>query len=96
MPRYIDADALLKHLCNGNPSAMEDYYYNAIKNAPKADVVEVKHGKWKDQYQGMYANQLYKCSVCGETAFHDDERWFLTIFCPNCGAKMDVERKDNG
>lgn len=41
MPRYIDADALLKHLCNGNPSAMEDYYYNAIKNAPKADVVEV-------------------------------------------------------
>lgn len=45
-------------------------------------------GEWKDQYQGMYVNQLYKCSVCGETAFHDDERWFLTNFCPNCGAKM--------
>lgn len=45
-------------------------------------------GEWKDQYQGMYVNQLYKCSVCGETAFHDDKRWFLTEFCPNCGAKM--------
>lgn len=45
-------------------------------------------GEWEDQYQGMYANQLYKCSVCGETASHDDKRWFLTNFCPNCGAKM--------
>ena len=45
-------------------------------------------GEWIDQYQGQYANQLYKCSVCGETAFHDDKRWFLTNFCPNCGAKM--------
>ena len=45
-------------------------------------------GEWKDQYQGMYVNQLYKCSVCGETAFHDDKRWFLTKYCPNCGAKM--------
>jgi DNA-directed RNA polymerase subunit RPC12/RpoP len=45
-------------------------------------------GEWIDKYQGMYANQLYKCSVCGETAFHDDKRWFLTNFCPNCGAKM--------
>ena len=55
------------------------------------DAAAVVHGKWKDQYQGMYANQLYKCSVCGETAFHDDERWFLTNFCQNCGAKMDGE-----
>ena len=45
-------------------------------------------GEWIDQYQGMYANQLYKCSVCGETAFHDDKRWFLTNYCPNCGARM--------
>lgn len=45
-------------------------------------------GEWVDQYQGMYVNQLYKCSLCGETAFHDDKRWFLTHHCPRCGAKM--------
>lgn len=47
-----------------------------------------REGEWVDQYQGMYVNQLYKCSLCGETAFHDDKRWFLTHHCPNCGAKM--------
>ena len=45
-------------------------------------------GEWIDQYQGKYVNQLYKCSACGDTAFHDDKRWFLTHYCPNCGAKM--------
>ena len=45
-------------------------------------------GEWVDQYQGKYDNQLYKCSECGETAFHDEKRWFLTHYCPNCGAKM--------
>ena len=47
-----------------------------------------REGEWIDQYQGKYANQLYKCSICGDTAFNDDKRWFLTPYCHNCGAKM--------
>lgn len=50
LKRYIDRNALLKRLCNDNPSAMEDYYYNAIKNAPKADVVEVVRCKDCEYY----------------------------------------------
>ena len=38
---YIEREALLRWLCGDDPSRMEDYYYNAIKNAPAADVVEV-------------------------------------------------------
>lgn len=38
---YIERGALLSELCGDDPSRMEDYYYNAIKNAPAADVVEV-------------------------------------------------------
>lgn len=45
-------------------------------------------GEWVDQYHGEYANQLYKCSVCGGKAHNDEDRWFLTPFCPNCGARM--------
>ena len=45
-------------------------------------------GEWVDQYHGEYANQLYKCSVCGETAYGDGYRWFLSQYCPNCGARM--------
>ena len=46
-------------------------------------------GEWVDKYHGKYANQVYKCSVCGDTA-HSDGRghWFLTPYCHNCGAKM--------
>ena len=41
MAEYIDREALLKGLCDDDPSHMEDYYYNAIANAHTADVVEV-------------------------------------------------------
>ena len=67
----------------------EPCYYECMANQIiKNNYVKQSEGKWIDQYQGMYANQLYKCSVCGETAFHDDQRWFLTNYCPNCGARM--------
>ena len=36
--RLIDADALLQGLCDGDPSRMEDFYYNAIKDAPTVDI----------------------------------------------------------
>ena len=74
-------------LCDGNCELEEDNQKicTDLYNAGYRKQVE---GEWIDQYHGKYANQLYKCSVCGETAFHDGERWFLTQYCPNCGAKM--------
>ena len=39
MAEYIDRQALLKKLCDGDSSRMEDYYYNAIAEFPAADVV---------------------------------------------------------
>lgn len=45
-------------------------------------------GNWVDVYNGRYANQLYKCSVCGNPAYGDGKIWLLTKFCPSCGADM--------
>lgn len=45
-------------------------------------------GVWVDQYEGKYANALYKCSVCGEPAYGNGKVWFFSKFCPSCGAKM--------
>lgn len=42
---YIEREVLLKRLCDNDPANMEDYYYNAIKEAPAADVVEVARCK---------------------------------------------------
>lgn len=67
------------------------------------DAVEVVHGRWIDKYDGLYANPIYKCSVCGNSAPIEERYpvigrvytdWSFTNFCPNCGAKMDGERRD--
>ena len=47
----------------------------------KADVVEVRYGRWKHLPSGMFY-----CSECRE--IHRKRR-FLPNYCHNCGAKMD-------
>ena len=65
-----------------------------------ADVVEVRHGEWRDRYGEKYANRLYVCSLCEEVApegtVYDEldrplRQQVLSPYCPNCGAKMNVE-----
>lgn len=34
MAEYINRNSLLEELCKNDPSHMEDYYYNAIKDFP--------------------------------------------------------------
>jgi len=66
---------------------------------PTADVVEVVHAEWiyhecVSSYDGTKSG--YSCSACNafveEEVFETDE--FHKIFCGNCGAKMDGERKE--
>ena len=57
------------------------------------DAVEVVHGRWIRHPDDLFpAESTQECSVC-----HEHE--FFTLlnenYCPNCGAKMDGERKDN-
>ena len=96
MARYIDLDKAIERI-EGSPAfpnmGMDGYFLrdvvcDLLKKQPAADVAPKSEGEWVDQYQGKYDNQLYKCSECGETAFHDEIRWFLTHYCPNCGSKM--------
>ena len=52
---------------------------------------EQKHGHWK-QVEAGFTDMM--CSECGELALLDLDRDFvLSKFCPNCGAKMDGEVK---
>ena len=100
MSRYIDAEALLATI---RPITEEDYrsatliaiakelYINAIKKAPTADVVEVRHGEW--EICGAFDDFL-KCSLC-----HNSYPWMTASYynyCPECGAKMDGEKSENG
>ena len=87
--RLIDANALIEAL----PIVTEDRkitLYGAVADfmimisaMPTVDAVEVVHGRWIDarEYCGDYL-----CSNCD--ALYGTNKF---NYCPNCGAKMDME-----
>ena len=60
-----------------------------VEEAPTADVVEVRHGKWYKHDKKKHGDTCYHCSVCENYALSDCMIWELTDYCPHCGAKMD-------
>ena len=92
MARLIDADALKNdgqlyiHGADG-----KDYY--EVDHAPTVDAVEVNHGEWF--LLDDCANAGIYCSVCHKKVYREEYayRKFKSKYCPNCGAKMDGERK---
>ena len=102
MKEYIEREAVLERLAKVD---MDTYYgftaavqfgvnhaIQCIKEAPAADVVEVRHGRWLTT--DAYPHHLY-CSVCYKT-YAKNAKWvneldLPTNYCPNCGARMDKE-----
>lgn len=92
MSRLIDADALIKRLAycvkQGMGATIAYTFMHMIDDEPTVDAVEVVHGEWKP-LRGKYA----ECSACEEAYYMPHMRW--SNFCPNCGTKMDGERKES-
>ena len=93
MPRYIDVDALEKEagkLWSEMPDGEElsKELMKAIKHAPTTDAAPVKHGKWFDAMVGELPVQVCdQCSTFFPLAYTGGGHHY----CPNCGAKMDLE-----
>ena len=93
MPEYIEREKVLSKAV-----PMEGCFSDMISSydvimLPAADVVLVRHGRWKEMhYEGgiLDGTNFDRCSVCGYERVFDDPV-FKTVFkyCPNCGAKMD-------
>ena len=65
------------------PEEFAEYLYEL----PTADVAPVVHGRWIEDHDYL------KCPECGvmvkwDFTFFDIGNW---NYCPNCGAKMDIE-----
>lgn len=97
MARYIDADILIERLKfkrDETDKGKKKYSglecaISQVQKQQTADVVEVKQGKWEKKTFIIFDSEKvgYKCSECNTT-------WDTsTNYCPNCGAKMDGERK---
>lgn len=79
---YIERGALKENICKRvNNSVIQGWLHRIINDIPTADVVEVRHAKWKVVYQNKIAT-VYECSECSHLTFGTSN------YCI-CGAKMD-------
>jgi hypothetical protein len=65
-----------------------------IKKLPAADVEEVKHGKWIGKQLDNFRKYEVICSNCdwiGIENYDSYDNPFEFNYCPNCGAKMNLE-----
>ena len=58
-----------------------------IDKIPAADVTPVKHGKWI----GGTFNYFRYCSECNKAEHYINILNGQRKYCPNCGARMDLE-----
>lgn len=66
----------------------DNFYYTLLENvraeiavAPVADVAPVRHGRWtRIDYHDA------RCSECGHKTYYPDR---ISLYCPECGARMD-------
>ncbi len=61
----------------------------------KCDRVEVVHGHWIKQWcdNNLIGHEYEECSVCGCSMLDTNQFWD-SPYCPNCGTRMDGERKE--
>ena len=105
--RLIDAEAIARKLKNANCAEcniVRQIQCSAcwvndvleLLDSDSVDAVEVVHGRWihtaieDDNWGGAF--HKWTCSNCDFSTGHNPNG---TNYCPNCGAKMDGERKDN-
>lgn len=92
MPKYIDAGQAAE-IIGAQLGVPLSEMVDIMGNVPAVDVAPVKHGEWigteADGYDdcGNLNYDLWECSECREE--HNGDCDSLSIFCPNCGAKMD-------
>ena len=104
--RLIDANALKEAMWNTDSDVYEFCQGRVtnmgisrlklddmIDDCPTVDAVEVVHAKWEKAHIAGYL----KCNSCKDAFIY--EEWLKSgkwNYCPNCGAKMDGEMKDDG
>lgn len=104
MAEYIEREALLSHQYNASRShepqlAEMVVDVRDIEDAPAADVVPVRHGRWIRYEDTQEHTVKYICPYCFDyTAFREDPGDYTVrgnyIYCRKCGARMDGGDED--
>lgn len=89
MAEYIDRRTALDALYDADAITYEGL--DILENIPAAVVQPVKHGRWiTAERRGIvsYTACYAECSACHDKPVFSG--WEMR-YCPNCGAKMEVE-----
>ena len=98
--RLIDADALCKKLQEelGSPEGHKKLMLinYLITSAPTIEAEDVRRGKWIEYpeclaYDGAFGDDHIVCSECHHVWSILDNDAETFNYCPNCGARMEVE-----
>ena len=90
--RLIDADALQRRICGAKCGCEHedcgsegdcafDFF---IFHSPTIDAEPVRHGRWMKAFN-LLGGVVWDCSECCKTSSDHG------LYCPNCGAKMDLK-----
>lgn len=93
--RLIDAEELERLFYEQVESGATDLFgafEDALQDAQTVDAVPVVHGRWEYNAQTIHTQSLMRCSICGWWTL-DPSVYGAYHYCPNCGAKMDLEEE---
>lgn len=99
MGDYISRGAALEALQDPELFNVSPRFLQILRGLPAADVEPVRHGQWGRTDDDWNSLTTFQCTVCGEEfCFETDEDIELLNYnyCPNCGAKMDLEDENDG
>ena len=99
MSDYISRDEIFSVWRSMPKPASISSLTDAINRTPAADVEPVRHGRWiswEDADNCIPSPNRHECSVCHDAAqVLVNKIELLSNYCPNCGAKMDLEGENN-
>ena len=103
--RLISADKLIQAIHNdwddvlvwdesGEITATE--FERLVFEQSTVDAELVRHGHWIEHHEPYtwMGYTYWSCSECGFECGYKKDIKFTTNYCPNCGARMDMEEKD--
>jgi len=101
MTEYLEKAALVRILrAKAEMGRLSEYSVcfdnvaKMIELLPAADVAEVKHGKWIGKQLDNFRKYEVTCSNCDWIGIENYDSYGNPLefnYCPNCGAKMDLE-----
>ena len=91
MTEYIKREEAIESIMGETPDAHYPHWYaDKIKSIQAADVTPVVHGRWIDvREKRLFGDHFFLCSNCKSR----NGSMIPFNYCPNCGAKMDLEIK---